>query len=176
MHYSISGLYPRRDMAMGGYGFSVKLWPRWRELVAHRALTQEMVCTGLDRMGRDWLDACGYDGLFDPDNCGWDADPKAKPGPKAHPMYEPNRDLRVSWGEWGPEHISVPGDACGLDIAEGLHAPRGGRILVPHNVDCWRQVQLLLITFCWFADDLALGWQVKEIEERQAARAAGGGA
>jgi hypothetical protein len=33
-------------------------------------------------------------------------------------MLWTDRDIRVEWGEWGPEHISVPGNACALDIDE----------------------------------------------------------
>ena len=160
MFYSIEGLCPRRDMDMGGYGFSVNLWPSFREAVEKRGLTQENIDNAIQRMGRSWLDACGYDGMFDPDNFGFNANRKKPPGPKARPLYEPNRDLRVKWGEWGPEHITVPGDACGLDIDRSIGSPRDGRVLLPHNVDCWRQVQLLLIVFCWFASDLALNMEI----------------
>ena len=166
--YSIYGLCPRRDMDMGGYGFSIKLWPLWQEMVANYPHNdQDEINRAVENMGRQWLDACKYDAIFDIDNCGLDADPKKKPGPNAGPMYQPNRDLRVQWGEWGPEHITVPGNACGLDISDDFGAPQGGRILHPHNVDCWKQVHLLLVTFCWFADDIMLRWQIKEIEERK---------
>jgi hypothetical protein len=161
MFYSIVGLCPRPQL--GGHGFSIKLYSRFRDAVAERNITQEDADHVVSHMGRMWLDACGYDGIFDPDNCGYDADPSLPPGPRARPLYEPNMALRVRWGEWGPEHIDVPGNACGLDINTGLHAPRGGRILHPHNVDCWSQVNLLLIVFTWFADDLALNWEISRL-------------
>jgi hypothetical protein len=162
--YSIVGLCPNRENPMGGYGFSIKLWPLFREMVASYPHNDQLsINKAIDTMGREWLDACGYSQIFDPNNCGVDANPKKKPGPKSRPAYQPNRDLRVQWGEWGPEHITVPGDACGLDIDQGLYSPHDGRILAPHNVDNWRQVQLLLITFCWFADDIMLNWEIKQL-------------
>jgi len=159
MFYSIYGLQPIRQL--GGYGFCIRLWPEFKVAVANYNRTEAQIHTAVERLGRGWLDCCGYDKMFDPDNCGFDADKKAKLGPRTRRMYEPNRDLRVSWGNWGIEHISVPGDACGLDVGTGPMTPRDGRILTPHNVDCWRQVQLLLVVFCWFADDIALNWELK---------------
>ncbi len=148
---------------MSGWGFIIKLWPGWKEAVARYDLDQHKVNCALERMGRGWLDACGYNSIFDIDNCGFDMDETAKPGPNAHPMHQPNRDLRVSWGEWGPEHITVPGNACGLDITEsGTCAPRDGRALTPHNVDCMRQAYLLQMTFSWFASAITLNEQIKE--------------
>lgn len=163
MFYSISGLCPIQQM--GGYGFNIKLWPGFKDMVTSYNIDQEKVDKGIENMGRHWLDICGYDSIYDPDNSGFDRDKNKPLGPNARPMYLPNRDLRISWGEWGPEHITVPGNACGLDIDRSIGAPRNGRILLPHNVDCWQQVNLLLITFCWFADTLALNFQIKEREK-----------
>ena len=155
MFYDIEGLEPSH--CMGGYGFLIRLHPNCRELVAASGIDQDKAEAVLSRMGRHWLDCCGYDSIFDPDNCGHLADRKLPPGPNARHSYQPNRDLRITWGEWGLEHITVPGNACGLDLdARSLHSPRGGRVLVPHNVDCWSQVQLLLIVFTWFAHTLVL--------------------
>ncbi len=160
--YSIDGLCPNREHAIGGFGFSIKLYPQWKEIVAASGLDQVKIEQALSRLGREWLDVCGFDAIFDPDNCGFEADKKCKPGPDARPSYLPNRDLRVSWGEWGVEHISVPGNACGLDVGSGPGGPRNGKVLWPHNVDGWHQVQLLLITFCWFADSMMLTWDLTE--------------
>lgn len=161
MYYDIDCLCPRTDIDMSRHGFCIKLYPEWRELVAHRDLSQEQVETALTNMGRLWLDACGYNQIFDPDNCGARNDRDIPPGPNARPSYQPNQDLRVSWGEWGPEHISVPGNACGLDCEEGSGSPRGGRTLQPHNIDSASQKLLLLIVFTWFASDMALHWEQK---------------
>ena len=52
----------------------------------------------------------------------------------------------------GPEHITVPGNACGLDVDQGLGAPRDGKVLQPHNIDSSNQVILLLTVFTTIAD------------------------
>ncbi len=158
--YSIDGLCPSREHAVGGYGFSIKLYPQWKEIVAASGLDQEKVEQAMSNLGRAWLDSCGFDLIYDPDNYGIDADKTRKPGPNARPSYQPNLDLRVTWGEWGIEHITVPGNACGLDIGRGPGGPRNGMVLWPHNVDGWSQVHLLLITFCWFADSMMLTWDL----------------
>jgi hypothetical protein len=160
MYYDIEGLCPRTDIDMSRHGFGLKLHAKWRELVWAREMTQEMVDTGIENRGRHWLDACGYAALFDPDNYGVDRDKSKPPGPDAYPMYRPNCDLRVTWGEWGPEHITVPGNACGLDIDRGFGSPPGGRLLAPHNIDTANQKLLLLVVFTWFANDLALNWRI----------------
>lgn len=137
MFYSIDGLCPNREIGMGGYGFNIKLWPAFKEAVAFSGLTQDRVDGAINSLGKEWLVCCGWDSL-------------AK-------GYRPTSAIRVSWGEWGPEHITVPGNACGLDIDRcPLGAPPGGQVLVPHNVDCWNQVNLLLIVFCWLAETLVL--------------------
>jgi hypothetical protein len=103
-------------------------------------------------MGRSWLDGCKFATMFDPDNCGFGADKKKPLGPNARPLYKPGLDLRVTWGKWGPEHITVPGNACGLDVDEnGFGSPRDGACLNPHNVDSVNQAHLLLVVFTWFA-------------------------
>lgn len=146
---------------MSGAGFNVQLFPSWREAVAeHDYLNQQTVNESVKNMGRFWLDSCGYSEIFDPDNCGFEKDPTNPPGPNARPLYEPQSSIRIRWGEWGPEHITVPGNACGLDISDGIFAPYAarerGKVLVPHNVDSKDQALLLLIIFTWFADCLIL--------------------
>lgn len=155
MYYDIDGLCPSLDLDMGGYGFVIKLWPKFQGMVAGSDLDQQKADRVIQGLGRSWLDACGFDQMYDPDNYGHRREEKP-PGPNAEPLYRPERDIRVSWGEWGLEHISVPGNACGLDIEKGTSAPPGGRVLLPHNVDHWGQVQLLLIAFTWFANTLSL--------------------
>lgn len=162
MYYDIDGLCPRLDLNMGRHGFCIKLYREWPRLVANRCLTQEEANTAIESLGRVWLDSCGYDSIFDPDNCGHEMDPKKPPGLDARPSYRPNHHLRVTWGEWGPEHITVPGNACGLDIGRAPGEPPGGRTLLPHNIDSSRQKLLLLIVFTWFASDLSLNWILSE--------------
>lgn len=147
--YLIRSLCHRTDISMGRHGFIIDLHPSVKDMVAKSWIDQEKIETMLDRLGRIWLDRAGYDRIFDPDNCGMDADEKAPPGPNARPAYQPNKELRVDWGEWGLEHINVPGDACGLDIDRSSFgcAFKGGTRLVPHNMDSWSQKYLTLITF-----------------------------
>lgn len=150
--YHIQGWTPSPGMSCAG--FSVLLFPEWKVAIVDLRLTQESVNSIIERIGRSLLDDHGYDGMFDPDNCGYDADQNAKPGPNARKMYTPGSDLRVMWGEWGPEHITVPGNACGLDLNDGISAPPDGRALSPHNVDTIYQASLLLTIFLHFANSL----------------------
>lgn len=132
--YSIDCLCPTGQQ-LGGYGFLIHLSPAFRDAVAVAALTQESVDRGIARLGRGWLHAAGFTRDF----------------------YEPRTDLRVRWGAWGPENIAVPGNACGLDLDDYPGCVfKGGKTLVPHNVDGWPQVQLLLMTFTWFAHNVLL--------------------
>lgn len=141
MHYDICGLIPWVDEngmhEMSGCGFHVKLYPEWKELVA----AYEPAKSGLriwckETMGPAILKACKLpSGLCS--------------------------EIRVEWGEWGPEHIAVPGNACGLDIEiDGIGGPRGGAMLNPHNVDSFSQCMALLCVFTWFADAMALEWEL----------------
>ena len=166
--YLIRGLCPRTDISMGAHGFAIELGREWPKLVAASGLTATMVNHKIEREGDAWLDACGYGGMYDPDAV---FDPmtaldeldggspvKKKLGPRARRSYEARTSIRVQWGAWGLEHISVPGNACGLDIERegfGTFMPRAA-MLTPHNIDCWRQKQLLLIVFTTFAEDIVL--------------------
>jgi hypothetical protein len=138
MFYHIKNYAP--EPGMGQAGFNVLLWPEWRNSVeAHaKELTQKSIDTAIENMHRQWLDGHGYDREFD--------------GEK---LYR-ERDIRVKWGEWGPEHISIPGNACGLDLSDGIWAPPKGKVLLPHNVDSVYQASLLLSVFLFFADTLFL--------------------
>ncbi len=118
-------------------------------------------------MGRAWLDGCGFDQIFDPNEDPMDKwrsknlGEKRKLSPEARPLYQPNSELRIQWGEWGPEHITVPGDACGLDIDRCYPSPPDGRALLPHNIDSIKQSMLLLVVFTWFAECLVLEQLIK---------------
>jgi hypothetical protein len=129
---------------MGCHGFSIELSPSWKEMVAASGLDQSSVNHKIRTCGNDWLDACGYGSkcIDDP----------------SQRLYEARHAIRIQWGEWGPEHISVPGNACGLDIdrqAFGSFIPKAA-MLHPHNIDCWAQKQCLLMVFCSFAEDVVL--------------------
>ena len=140
MYYQIEGLCSARsDIDLNKWGFGIKLFPGFKELVSKSEITQDAVYRAVENMGRSWLDGCGFDHNFEYD------------GEKSK-LYRPNQDLRVQWGKWGPEHITVPGNACGLDLDNGITAPKNGRNLSPHNVDSMKQAMLLLIVFTWFAE------------------------
>lgn len=163
MLYHIKNLCPRQEMS--GAGFGIDLWPAWKDAVTESKLTQEMINTAITNMHRFWLDGCGFGGVYDPDNSGFDRDETKPPGPNARPIYGPY-DIRISWGEWGPEHISVPGNACGLDIWDSIGGPRGGKSLGPHNVDSIRQAHLLLVVFTWVAEGFVLNLKQKEYKSK----------
>lgn len=147
MYYCIAGLCHRDDVDMGWHGFIIHLHPRMKELVAASGIDQGNANTAIETMGRGWLDASGYGCLSD-----------------GRPLYNP-RDVRVKWGEYGAEHITVPGNACGLDIGRACGNPLRGQSLLPHNVDSLQQKYLLLIVFSvWHrdpergGDDDSCGW------------------
>lgn len=172
MYYSIAGLCPVRGM--GASGFMVRLYPEFKTLVSnYKELDQTGANNVLKHQGRDWLDVCDFDGMYDPDESfaerHFPGEKERKLGPNARKLYLPETSLRVSWGEWGPEHIDVPGNGCGLDLDKGLHAPHGGRSLLPHNVDSPQQAMLLLIIFTWFADTLSLHQEILDGERRMKA-------
>ncbi len=142
MYYTIFGLCPRDDITLGAHGFMIALSPEFKEAAARSGIGQERVDEDLDALHRKWLDACGYDSLWTPD----DFDLDESGNPKTEYLY--GRDaILAKWGEWGVEHISIPGNACGLDIDRGID----GMTLAPHNVDSWKQKNLLLIVFTHFA-------------------------
>lgn len=156
MFYHICGYAPAPGM--GESGFSIKLFPAWKAAVEtyKPAIDQESANRVVELMGRHWLDGHGYNAIYDPDNSGFGMDKNKPPGPNAMPMYQPRTSIQVSWGEWGPQHITVPGNACGLDIDDGLGKPRDGKVLLPHNVDSVRQASLLLTVFLFFAETFVI--------------------
>jgi hypothetical protein len=142
--YLIRGLEPRTDITMGAHGFSIELSPAWKDMVAACGLDQGKVDHKIQTCGNDWLDSCGYNRMSS-------HDPTQR-------LYDARHAIRIQWGVWGPEHISVPGNACGLDIDSHAFGAfiRDARILTPHNIDCWSQKQCLLMAFCSFAEDVVL--------------------
>jgi len=157
--YHIQYLCPRTDIAMGRCGFAIALFPAWKNAVAASGLTQDDIDQLIKNCHRAWLDGCGYNGMIDPDEdprARWEHEKLGKEqtfGPNAYHLYW-EHDIRVAWGEWGPEHIIVPGNACGLDLDNGLGRPKGGKMLQPHNIDSYGQVILLLTVFTSIADHL----------------------
>lgn len=140
---------PTVDRGCSGCNVGIQLFPAWRqawrtyEYSPGKKMNQDAASTAVASLHRQWLDNCGYDTMYDPDGrdpmADWEARSLGKTrklGPNARKLYDVH-SIRVSWGEWGPEHITVPGNACGLDICYGMGMSRrqGGKFLAPHNVD-----------------------------------------
>lgn len=160
MMYHITNLCPRTDISMGRCGFSIQLFPDWKKAVEKSNLNQKAINDLIEHFGRAWLDGCGYGQMYDPDQSPLDTwkqketGQMRKLGPNARKLYQPNQ-IRVQWGEWGPEHITVPGDACGLDISiDGFGCAKDGASLHPHNIDNMHQIVLILVVFTTIADYL----------------------
>ena len=159
MTYLIQNLSKCPWREINAHAFGISLSPQWREQVAASKLTQHYINGLLQMSGNDWLDSAGYNAMFDPDNCGADRDPARPLGPRSHRLYDVQRGaIRVDWGEWGPHQITIPGNACGLDITD---CPLGsafpdGRLLAPHNIDSLAQKYLFLIVFTELAN--AIYW------------------
>ncbi len=162
--YSIDGLCPSGN-PLGGYGFSIHLSREFRDAVSVSEITQDGVDSVIKTYGVEWLQKCGLGGYFDPENCGFNAKRPAIPSERTRPSFA-GTGLRVAWGEWGPEHITVPGNACGLDIGSGFGSPfDNGKSLHPHNIDSWGQVCALLITFTWFANFILIESRCRELNK-----------
>ena len=130
--YKIKGWNPSRENQMGGSGFSIILSQKWKEAVIESGLIQENIDTFIAKRFPQTLKEHGF--------------PESRIG-----------DIRISWGEWGIEHITVPGNACGLDIDYSPIGCLNGEVsLDPHNVDTIFQASLILSIFLWFADCLEL--------------------
>jgi hypothetical protein len=159
MMYHITGLCPRTDTDLSRCNFSIKLYPAWKEAVVKSKLNQGNIKTYIKNLHRYWLDGCGYGRKYDPDKDPLDdwkekhLGEAARLGPNAKYLYEEHH-IRILWGEWGPEHITVPGDACGLDLTDSIASPQDGKVLSPHNIDSMSQVLLLLTIFTDVADHI----------------------
>lgn len=107
---------------MSGCGFAIKLYPEFKEMVKQSGYDQDNINALLSKMAPTWLRDHGFD-----------------------PEYS---RIMVKWGEWGPEHIMVPGNACGLDKHYNGVDFRECLVLLPHNVDTLKQASLILTVFC----------------------------
>ncbi|GAL83446.1 hypothetical protein MYP_673 [Sporocytophaga myxococcoides] len=124
---------------MNGAAFSIELFPDWKDAISKSGITQENIDNAFEKLGPKLLEDHGF----------------------KHSMDR----LKVYWGEWGPEHIYVPGNACGLDITKSSpFGPRGGALLSPHNVDSLRQASLILSIFLWIANCLVVEIKLKKSE------------
>lgn len=114
----------------GGFGFHILLWPCWKEVVAMNKVDTSDILDWHRDVGNSLLEACGFN----------------------RAIYTSSMDIRLSFGEWGLEHITVPGNSCGIDIdLTSYRAPEGGAVLTPHNVDSLRQAYLIQLVFGWFS-------------------------
>lgn len=125
--YSIDGLCP--SGGLGGYGFCIHLSPLFRDAVQKSGLDQAQADRVISAYGREWLSHTGMGSHFDIENCTAWSDNRKIPSEQFRDRN--HREIRVAWGEWGPEHISVPGNACGLDIDKPFSVFRDGRVLTP---------------------------------------------
>lgn len=166
MFYEIRGFCPRDpgdlNRLLDRHAFYIDLHPEWKEAVAiFRELYgvgQAQVDAVVAENARRWLDSCGFHQIHDPDDVEpWLREDSTPGGPNASPLYG-KWDIRVSWGEWGLEHLDVPGNACGLNLDRAFGAPPGGKSLLPHNIDTWGQKKLLLCVFLHFAEAIASSW------------------
>lgn len=125
--YRIKGWFPNGNM--GGAGFYIILTQKWKEAVTKSDIDQKAVDNLIQSIGNDILQAHGY---------------------KSVEQHLLSCSLRVIWGEWGPEHIIVPGNACSLDINNHDNEI----VLTPHNIDTVSQASMLLTLFVYIAEVL----------------------
>ena len=130
--YKIKSWLPSRRP--NGAAFFIVLTDKFRQAVEKSKLTQENMDALIVNLGNPILSGHGY------------------------PEVDKNMllcELRVKWGEYGPEHISAPGNACGLDIDTHFVGALPGEVaLMPHNVDTIRQASMLLSIFIYIAEVL----------------------
>ena len=117
-----------------GASFYIVLTDKFRQAVEKSNLTQENMDALIVNLGNAILSSHGYQEV------------------------DKNMllcNLRVKWGEYGPEHISVPGSDCGLDIDTHFVGQLPGEVaLMPHNIDTIRQASMLLSIFIYIAEVL----------------------
>lgn len=130
--YKIRGWFPNGQM--NGASFCIILTPEWREAVSKSDINQESIDNLIWNLGNKILEGHGRKAI------------------EKHmlPCY-----LRIIWGTWGPEHITVPGNACGLDIDTHCIGCLDGEVaLTPHNVDSISQASMILTLFTQIAEIL----------------------
>lgn len=137
--YAIRYLFPR--VQMGGAGFSILLYPEIKREVVLSGIKQKDVDQWIKNFGGPLLEGCGFTSA-------------------EKVQYR----IQAQWGSWGLEHITVPGNACGLDIdrSGSLSAPRDGMCLSPHNVDSVPQAHLLLCIYTGIMDRLINTQQLRD--------------
>ena len=130
--YRLNGWFPNGNM--GGAGFCIILTQKWKKAVSNSNINQEKVNNLIQNVGNKILEAHG----------------RKEVEPHMLPYY-----LNVKWGEWEPEHITVPGNACGLDIDTHCVGCYPGEVaFTPHNVDSVFQASMILTLFVYLAEVL----------------------
>lgn len=130
--YKLQGWCPSGEM--GGAGFAIILTPKWKEAVSQSNINQEKMDNLIRNMGNYILKGHRREAVEE----------------YMLPCY-----LKVVWGEWGPEHITVPGNACGLDIDTRCPGCRPDEVaLTPHNIDSVYQASMILTLFIKIAEFL----------------------
>jgi len=114
------------ERRMNGAGFTIALYPKWKELVSKSDLDQERVDRIIEQFKPFWI--------------------------KGHPQSCNDHYPKVNWGEYGCQNISVEGNACGLDLGSSFGVPDSDAALLPHNVDTIQQASLILTVFSKIAD------------------------
>lgn len=162
--YHISHFCPRGGM--GGHGFFIHLSPQFKQAVDASDITQEKIDHLIKVEGQGWLQHCGFSSYFDIERSitpyrvigHQNVELAAMPSPKARPLYDARSTILITWGEWGIEYMSVPGNCCCLGL--GRHGDfsyfNDGRVLTPHNIDSWNQKILMTTIFSRVADVLVL--------------------
>jgi len=154
--YHVNYWHPRKGLDKAG--FSIQLWPAWkRELAKVDFLNAKAAETYIERFGPEIIEH-----YFSYIYKLWEEEKYTKEERK----FKAKCELMIRWGEWGPEHITVPGNACGLDIGYAPGGPRDGKTLLPHNVDTLEQASALLEIFLFFADTVVLNRRATEIRNR----------
>lgn len=130
--YKLQGWCPSQQM--GGAGFNIILNEKWKEAVSNSAINQDRINNLVDNLGNHILQGHGRDAV------------------EEHLI---KCRIRVKWGDWGPEHITVPGNACGLDIDKSWISSGSEEVaLTPHNIDSVYQASMLLTVFVKIAEIL----------------------
>lgn len=144
--YHIRCLVPRNDHYLGNHGFCIDLHPSYKDYVLRSGITQDKIDFYIKNEGNRWLDCLGYNGTYNSiDELG---------NTQQKRIYEVSSSIKVEWGEWGLEHILVPGNACTLDLEKDPLASsfKLGARLEPHNIDSWSQKNLMLLIFTQISD------------------------
>lgn len=114
--YMIEGFIPRQDISMGAHAFTIHLSPAWKETVARSGVDDEKAQLFLGRFVPVLAKSLNMDA----------------------------RQVRMKWGEWGIEYLYVDMDCCCMGIDSDFSFYEGGRRTSPHNIDNWRQKNLML--------------------------------